>query len=94
MIGTEPTLKDIVLGEQPVPADDLWCYEELPPEEAERSDQAPYRVHASCGFCGRGIELVVLSSRVAIRTLQHLLLENLDIVCPDCARTRALHHGG
>ncbi|QUP08143.1 E7 [Martes foina papillomavirus 1] len=98
MIGKEPTLKDICLEELPSAADELWCDEELPPEEAEpqpRPTPVPYRVHVTCGHCGRGLRLVVLTTRDGIRYLQYLLTYCMSICCPGCAERRQYyHHGG
>ncbi|ASH99063.1 E7 [Ailuropoda melanoleuca papillomavirus 4] len=92
MIGKEASLKDIVLEEQPNPVDDLWCDEELPPEEAE--PLAPYRVQAPCGHCDRCLQIVVFGTRTSIRALQVLLQDDLAICCRDCAYSRRYHHGG
>ncbi|ADZ74261.1 E7 [Zalophus californianus papillomavirus 1] len=85
MIGKEATLKDIVLEEQPTVADELWCDEELPPEEAEPDRRAPYKVHAYCGYCKRGVRLVIYSDTDSVQKLHRLLLGPFDIVCPPCA---------
>ncbi|AEP82742.1 unnamed protein product [Canis familiaris papillomavirus 10] len=103
MIGKDATLKDIVLEEQPCPVDELWCDEELPPEEEEEAERglealAPYRILTECGHCDRGIRLVVVSTQEGIRTLEDLLLRCLGLCCPECAthrwRFERGHHGG
>ncbi|AEO16196.1 E7 [Canis familiaris papillomavirus 8] len=104
MIGKDATLRDIVLEEeQPCPVDDLYCDEELPPEEEEEAERelqsfAPYRIQAHCGHCERPIRLVVLSTRDGIISLEELLTSCLDLCCPDCASRRwrfgRAQHGG
>ena len=103
MIGKGATLKDIVLEEQPCPYDELYCDEELPPEDEEEAEQetqdiAPYRIQTLCGHCDRGIRLVVLSTPHGIRTLEDLLLSCIGVCCPECASRRwrfgRVQHGG
>nr|WJJ59314.1 MAG: E7 protein [Leptonychotes weddellii papillomavirus 10] len=99
MIGKEATLKDIVLEEQAVPLDPLWCEEQLPDEEEEVEVEQvpapnPFRVTALCGRCGRAVRLVVLATAPGVRGLEELLWRDLRILCPPCGSAVRYQHGG
>lgn len=94
MIGTTPTIKDIVLQEAPPCPLNLQCYETLEEEievQAEAEPQPalqPYRVDVPCGLCTRPLKLVILSDPSGVRTLQQLLCDNLSLVCGACSNRR------
>lgn len=93
MIGNAPTIQDIELNlEEYVEPVDLFCSESLSPdsEGEEEEPQLLYRVDTVCD-CGTRVRLVVAATSAAIRTLQLLLSEELDIICPGCARNRFRH---
>ena len=97
MVGNEVTLQDIVLELEPQ-AIDLFCYEEeLPteqdPSSAEEPDpvKIPYKVVAPCGCCGSRLRLCLLATISGIRTLETLLLEEINLLCPPCRHS--LQHG-
>lgn len=100
MIGKEVTLQDIVLElnelqpeVQPV---DLFCEEELPSEQQETEEELPertaYKVVTPCGCCKVKLRIFVNATRFAIRTLQNLLFEELQLLCPECRGN--CKHGG
>lgn len=94
MIGHAPSLKDIELDlEELVEPVDLYCSESLSPdsEGEEEQPQLLYRIDSECE-CGTKVRLVVSATGAAIRTLQVLLTEELQIVCPACA-TRIFRNG-
>ena len=93
MIGTTPTIKDIVLLEAPPCPLSLHCNETLEEEievevEAEPPALQPYRVDVPCGVCSRPLKLVILSDPSGVRTLQQLLCDNLSLVCGACSTIR------
>ncbi|CAA24316.1 E7 protein [Human papillomavirus type 1a] len=92
MVGEMPALKDLVLQLEPSVLDlDLYCYEEVPPDDIEEelvSPQQPYAVVASCAYCEKLVRLTVLADHSAIRQLEELLLRSLNIVCPLCTLQR------
>lgn len=88
MIGNKPTLNDIELDlEELVEPVNLYCEETLSPdsEGEEVEPQVVYKVETECE-CGTALRLVVAATGAAIRTLHLLLTEELQIVCPQCAR--------
>lgn len=88
MIGRQPTLQDIELDlETLVEPVNLYCEESLSPDsEGEEEDvEVIYRVDTYCD-CGTAVRLIVTASDAALRQLQQLLLQDLQIVCPPCAR--------
>lgn len=94
MRGNAPSIKDIVLTSadlvEPV---DLYCNESLSPDSVpeEEEELVGYSIETVCN-CYTNVRLVVRATRAAIRTLEALLLQELEIVCPVCAR-RILRHG-
>nr|AYA94108.1 MAG: E7 protein [Human papillomavirus] len=94
MIGQKPTVNDIELDLQSlVIPDNLMCSESLSPDcEGEEVEHTPYRVDTSCHSCGTGVRLCVYSTGSAIRQLQELLISELNLFCPPCARN-LFHHG-
>lgn len=89
MIGQAPSLRDIELDlAELVEPVDLYCSESLSPdsEGEEEEPQLLYRVDTECD-CGTKVRLVVAATGAAIRTLHILLLEELQIICPTCARS-------
>lgn len=94
MRGNAPTLKDIVLqSADTVEPVDLYCHESLSqdciPEEEE--ELVPYSIDSNCE-CGIKVRLVVKATGAAIKTLEVLLFEELQIVCPVCSR-RIIRNG-
>ncbi|UQE90568.1 E7 [Trichechus manatus papillomavirus] len=91
MIGTEATLKDIILSEYPPQPNhpvNLLCHEELPPETEEEEESepcCPYRILLGCAHCKRAVKLVVVCSGAGIYNLQQLLFDDVRIICPLCA---------
>lgn len=94
MRGNKPTIGDINLELSPLvlPAN-LLSDEVLPEEEAQQEEPVcPYRVVSDCGLCQKTIAVHVVATEVGIRTLEHLLCGDVEIVCPACIRAR--RHGG
>ncbi|AZL94138.1 oncoprotein E7 [Leopardus wiedii papillomavirus type 1] len=94
MIGVAPSISDIVLTDLPS-ADpiDLYCHEEMPPEEEEPVEaRDAYIVAADCGVCERRVRFLCLASPEDIRTFQQLLF-SLSPICLQCADSK-LSHGG
>lgn len=101
MIGKEVTLQDFTLElselqpeVQPV---DLFCEEELPAEHQETEeepaiDRTPYKVVAPCGCCEVKLRIFVKATDFGIRILQNLLIEELQLLCPECRGN--CKHGG
>nr|UHA47097.1 E7 protein [Felis domesticus papillomavirus 2] len=98
MIGTAPTIKDIILEEAPPCPISLHCNEQIEEEielEIEAEPQPalqPYRVDVPCGHCDRPLKLVILSDASGVRTLQSLLFENLSLVCGACSTRRYIYY--
>ena len=101
MIGKEVTIPDIVLEElqelaQPI---DLHCYEELPElpeatseESEEEPERIPYKIVVPCSGCPVKLRLYVFATHFGIRALQALLLQEVQLICPQCRE--AIRHGG
>lgn len=94
MRGSAPTLKDIVLQSadlvEPV---NLYCDEDLSQDSVpdEEEELVPYSIDTTCE-CEVKVRLVVKATRAAIRTLEQLLYQELQIVCPVCSR-RIIRNG-
>ncbi|AAX86613.1 E7 protein [Lynx rufus papillomavirus 1] len=94
MIGSAPTISDIVLTEQPPETADLRCYEQMPDEEeVESQSRDLYRVSALCGLCGGGVRFACLSGSEDILRLRSLL-DTIQVVCVTCVKNQKLNHGG
>ncbi|ATQ38457.1 E7 [Gammapapillomavirus 18] len=93
MRGERSTIHDIELNlEALVLPQNLISNESLSPDvEYEEEEQSPYSVDTCCHSCGTGVRLCVLSTRLAIRTLQQLLALELSLFCPSCARNQFRH---
>ena len=92
MKGNQVTLQDVVLELEPLPVD-LYCEEELPTElEAEEEPVKPYKVVAPCGCCDSRLRLYIFATNFGIRTLQSLLLEDINLLCPTCRQR--IQYGG
>lgn len=96
MRGDAPTLKDIELRlEELILPQSLICDEELeslsPDDLPEEEALTPFKVDSTCHTCNTGVRIVVVASAGAIRALEQLLVTNLSIVCPECARTVVRH---
>nr|AYA94351.2 MAG: E7 protein [Human papillomavirus] len=93
MIGSKPTIADIKLDlTNFVLPDNLLCNETLSPDtEGQEEEQAPYKVDTCCKSCGTGVRLCVFATIEAIRALQELLISELNLVCPGCARNLFRH---
>ena len=101
MIGKEVTLQEIVLElselqpeVQPV---DLFCEEELPTEQQETEEEpaierSAYKVVVLCGCCKVKLRIFVKATQFGIRTLQDILTEELQLLCPECRGN--CNHGG
>nr|AYA94763.1 MAG: E7 protein [Human papillomavirus] len=89
MIGNAPDIKDIELElDNLVLPHNLLSDESLSPDDVqeEEEEQFAYRVDTSCYSCGTGVRLTVWATHRAIQTLQLLLTQELNIVCPGCSR--------
>lgn len=84
MQGDFVTLPDIELESLIIPAN-LICNETLSPD-VEPEEEQTYKVDSKCHTCGAGLRVCVVASDTAIRRLQLLLLEDLHLLCPRCAR--------
>nr|AYA93971.1 MAG: E7 protein [Human papillomavirus] len=93
MIGNKPTINDIELDLSAlVLPDNLLCNETLSPDsEGQEEEHAPYRVETCCNACGVGVRLCVYSTAPAVRTLEQLLISELNLFCPSCAKTLFQH---
>ncbi|ADQ39307.1 E7 [Colobus guereza papillomavirus 2] len=100
MIGKDADLQDIILElseiqpeGQPV---DLLCEEELPAEqeleEEPTTARTTFKVVAPCGCCEANLRLFVRATTFGIRTLQDILTEELQLLCPECRGN--CKHGG
>lgn len=86
MRGLSPTIRDIVIREQPCPVD-LHCEEHLEEEEEERQVNADFfQVEVKCPLCNSCLKFCVLASNESVRGLYDLLLEDLQILCLPCYR--------
>lgn len=90
MRGEVATIPDIVLDTLVLPAN-LLSNESLSPAE-ELEEEQIYKVDSVCHCCGARLRVCVSASVTAIRTLQVLLLRDLHLLCPSCAR-ELCHHG-
>ncbi|ADO63738.1 E7 [Human papillomavirus 148] len=84
MQGDIVTLPDIELESLVIPAN-LICNETLSPD-VEPEEEQTYKVDSQCHTCGARLRVCVVASYTAIRRLQLLLLEDLHLLCPHCAR--------
>uniref|UniRef100_A0AAU7E331 Protein E7 n=1 Tax=Mops bat papillomavirus TaxID=3141892 RepID=A0AAU7E331_9PAPI len=82
MIGKAPTLRDIVLQEQPEPVS-LICHERLDEEEPIAR---PYKITLCCCYCPRMLRIAVRSTPGGILTLEDLLLRHIEFACTRCAK--------
>lgn len=93
MIGTQPTLQDIVLTEQPELID-LACHEQMLAEEEEESESRDiYRVSTDCGVCRARLKFLCLAYPDDIHRLNRLLFD-LRFICVSCVTAEKLNHGG
>nr|AEX31165.1 E7 protein [Human papillomavirus] len=90
MQGDIVTIPDITLENLVCPAD-LYCYETLSPD-SEPEEEHYYKVDSKCHTCGARLRVCVVASGTAIRALQLLLLQDLHLLCPSCAKS-ICHHG-
>lgn len=88
MIGNAPDIKDIELElDSLILPQNLLSDESLSPDDVqEEEEQCAFRVDTGCHSCGTGVRLTVWATHRAIRTLQVLLTQELNIVCPGCSR--------
>lgn len=93
MIGNAPSISDIVLTELPPDAVDLYCDEEMPPEEEEPEARDVYQVAADCGICDRRVRFVCLAFSEDIHNF-HQQLFSVSFVCLSCVKALKLNHGG
>ncbi|ATQ38533.1 E7 [Gammapapillomavirus 22] len=95
MIGPKIDVKDIELHlEELVLPENLLSNESLSPDtegQPEEVEQVPYRVDTYCKACGTGVRVFVLASRLAILTFERLLVEELNLLCPNCSRIYFRH---
>nr|AEX31172.1 E7 protein [Human papillomavirus] len=89
MRGEVATIPDIVLDTLVLPAN-LLTNESLSPAEEVEEEQI-YKVDSVCHCCGARLRVCVSASVFAIRTLQALLLRDLHLLCPHCARELCRH---
>lgn len=93
MQGDVATLPDIILESLVLPLN-LLCNE---PNESLSTDEEPeeeqfYKVDSVCHTCGARLRVCVVASTFAIHTLHSLLLQELHLLCPKCAK-QICHHG-
>lgn len=91
MRGEIATIPDIVLEALVLPAN-IICDESLSLDEQPEEEQS-YKIDTICHCCGVRLRVCVVASDSAIRGLQTLLLGELHLICPNCARAHC-HHGG
>lgn len=91
MRGEVPTIPDIELKELVLPVD-LISNESLSPDtEAEEEEREPYTVDSYCHACATGVRICVIATKGSIQTLQVLLQDSLNLLCPRCARAFCRH---
>nr|AYA94345.1 MAG: E7 protein [Human papillomavirus] len=88
MRGETATIPDIVLDSLVCP-DNLFCDESLSPDAEPEEER--YKIDTYCTSCSARLRLYVEASEFGIRSFQQLLLTELKLVCPGCARNH--HHG-
>lgn len=89
MRGEAPSIPDIELEfHDLVTTADLHCNETLSPDDEALSPEppSPYKVVCTCFNCGIQLRVFVVASRGGIRGLQHLLLEDLSLLCVTCGK--------
>lgn len=95
MRGETAALRDLIVDEKP-DVIDLFCYE-LIDEEVEEEPEVEFQPPPAyetvsfvggCGVCHSDICFIVNASREAIRTLQSLLLQELQFLCYECAKAQ------
>ncbi|AEM24594.1 transforming protein [Human papillomavirus 135] len=88
MKGTIATIPDVCLEELVLPSNLLASEESLSPDdEPEEEPTNPYRVDTYCGNCQRGVRLFFVTTASCIRTVHHLLIGELSVICVACSRT-------
>lgn len=83
MIGQQVNLKDLVRDEV-AEAVDLYCYEQLPPEEAEF-----FRLIKHCYICQLTLLVEVPAHIWAVERYKNIL-QNHRFLCPSCSRKKRL----
>lgn len=101
MRGSEPTLSELFVDEQP-DIIDLYCYEALEEfyalleeESAQVVPQDTYDIVSvtnACGICGHPIGVFVRTTHEALRILQQLLFDELSFVCVQCSTEHVPEH--
>ena len=95
MRGEIASLPDIVLESLVLPVNllsDESFNESLSPD-VEAEEEHSFRIDTECHFCNTQIRLCVGATTEAIRHLQSLLLDQLHLLCPGCARSCCREHG-
>lgn len=95
MRGLEPIVEGIELDlhELVLPANLIATEESLSPDaEPEEEQRNPYKVDTYCDSCKTGVRIFIVATEASVRTLQHLLLEELSLLCIGCSRT-VFQHG-
>nr|WES10427.1 E7 protein [Rodent papillomavirus] len=89
MLGTEATLPDIILcslggmtGDLPDAGSSSVSPDSL--GRAEVGPLDPYRVRTSCHGCEKPLRFIIVSTEGTLRVFEHLLLEDLNFLCPTC----------
>ena len=93
MIGQRATIEDINLNlEELVLPESLLCNESLSPDvEPEEEERHHYSIDTCCKHCNSVIRIVVYATGSAIHLLQQLLVAELSLLCPLCARNTSRH---
>lgn len=102
MRGDKPALRDLISAEEPDNID-LYCHEIIEEEAIEQQPEVEFQPSPAyeivsfvggCGDCNSDICFIVKATREAVRSLQELLLQDLQFVCYQCATTRINNNHG
>lgn len=83
MHGTQPSLRDLLQGQQPEVVS-LHCDEELDYEVEDQEQVMPHLFEVPCPRCDTVVTFAVECSREALRQLQELIIAELICPCPNC----------
>ncbi|UXR08089.1 MAG: E7 protein [Varecia variegata papillomavirus 2] len=89
MIGKQPTIRDVELVLHDLSPPDV----EPPVGSEAESTQWPYRITTYCHGCNQKLRLVVVAGDAAVLNFEQLLLEGLNLLCPDCSRQLSFGNG-
>ena len=92
MHGNIINIEDVILDLVPQPEIDLRCYEQLDYEQFDSSDEDEtdnmrdqQARQARQEVCNSIVQLAVQSSRQNVRVLEQMLMEDVSLVCHQCA---------